>query len=80
MGGLVDERLQHITREIEPALDEFLVAFEDAVFVARDYGNYNFNWTPYVVVACYFIVLTIPLARFTDWLGRRMAARERAGT
>ena len=26
----------------------------------------NFNFTPYVVVACYFIVLTIPLARFTD--------------
>lgn len=82
---------QAVRRVLPPLLNDFVslqkdtalvstVAVFDAVFVARDYGNYNFNWTPYVVVACYFIVLTIPLARFTDWLGRRMAARERAGT
>lgn len=82
---------QAVRRVLPPLLNDFVslqkdtalvstVALFDAVFVARDYGNYNFNWTPYVVVACYFIVLTIPLARFTDWLGRRMAARERAGT
>ena len=33
----------------------------------------------YVVVAALFIVLTIPLARFTDWLQRRAMERERAG-
>lgn len=82
---------QAVRRVLPPLLNDFVslqkdtalvssVALFDALFVARDYGNYNFNWTPYVVVACYFIVLTIPLARFTDWLGRRMAARERAGT
>ena len=54
-------------------------ALFDAVFSARDYANYNFNYTPYVVVAGFFVVLTIPLARFTDWLQRRMAERERAG-
>ena len=35
---------------------------------ARLHGNYNFNYTPYVVVAVFFVVLTVPLARFTDWL------------
>ena len=38
----------------------------DALFAARDYANFNFNFTPYVVVAAYFVVLTVPLARFTD--------------
>ncbi len=82
---------QAVRRVLPPLLNDFVslqkdtalvstVALFDAVYVARDYGNYNFNWTPYVVVAAYFVVLTIPLARFTDWLGRRMAERERAGT
>ena len=44
-----------------------------------DSTGYLFNYTPYVVVAVMFIVITIPLARFTDWLGRRMMRRERAG-
>ncbi len=46
---------------------------------AQDYAAYNFNYTPLVVVAVLFVALTIPLARFTDWLGRRMMRRERAG-
>jgi polar amino acid transport system permease protein len=32
-----------------------------------------------LTIAVMFIVITIPLARFTDWLGRRMMRRERAG-
>ena len=81
---------QAVRRVIPPLLNDFVslqkdtalvssVALFDAVFSARDYANYNFNFTPYVVVACFFILLTIPLARFTDWLQRRMAERERAG-
>ncbi len=81
---------QAVRRVIPPLLNDFVslqkdtalvssVALFDAVFSARDYANYNFNYTPYVVVAAYFVVLTIPLARFTDWLQRRMAERERAG-
>lgn len=81
---------QAVRRVIPPLLNNFVslqkdtalvssVALFDAVFSARDYANYNFNYTPYVVVAAYFVVLTIPLARFTDWLQRRMAERERAG-
>jgi polar amino acid transport system permease protein len=81
---------QAVRRVVPPLLNDFVSLQKDtalastigvfeAVFVARDYGNYNFNYTPYVVVAIFFVVLTIPLARFTDWLGRRYSERERAG-
>jgi polar amino acid transport system permease protein len=32
------------------------------------------------VVAAFFVVMTVPLARLTDWLQRRLVERERAGT
>jgi len=81
---------QAVRRVVPPLLNDFVSLQKDtalastigvfeAVFVARDYGNYNFNYTPYVVVALFFVALTIPLARFTDWLQRRYAERERAG-
>lgn len=81
---------QAVRRVVPPLLNDFvslqkdtalvsLVAVFDAVYAARDYAAYNFNYTPYVVVALFFVALTVPLARFTDWLSRRYAARERAG-
>jgi polar amino acid transport system permease protein len=81
---------QAVRRVVPPLLNDFVslqkdtalvavVGGFDAVFAARDYGNYNFNYTPYVVVALFFVVLTVPLARLTDWLQRRYAERERAG-
>lgn len=81
---------QAVRRVLPPLLNDFvslqkdtaLVAAAgilDAVFAARDYGNFNFNYTPLVVVAGFFVVMTVPLARFTDWLQRRYAERERAG-
>jgi polar amino acid transport system permease protein len=81
---------QAVRRVVPPLLNDFIslqkdtalvssVSLFDALFTARDYANYNFNYTPYVVVAAFFVVLTIPLARFTDWLQRRYMERERAG-
>jgi polar amino acid transport system permease protein len=81
---------QGVRRVIPPLLNDFIslqkdtalvgaAGLFDALFAARDYANFNFNFTPYVVVACYFIVLTIPLARFTDYLQRRAMERERQG-
>ena len=81
---------QAVRRVIPPLLNDFvslqkdtaLVAAAgvfDALFAARDYGNFNFNYTPLVVVAGFFVVMTVPLARFTDWLQRRWMERERAG-
>ena len=81
---------QAVRRVVPPLLNDFvslqkdtaLVAAAgvfDAVFAARDYGNFNFNYTPLVVVAGFFVLMTVPLARVTDWLQRRWMERERAG-
>ena len=81
---------QAVRRVVPPLLNDFIslqkdtalvssVGLLDATFAAANYGNFNFNYTPLVVVALFFIVMTVPMARFTDWLGRRYAERERAG-
>jgi polar amino acid transport system permease protein len=81
---------QGVRRVVPPLLNDFIslqkdtalvgaAGLFDALFAAQDYANYNFNFTPYTVVACYFIVLTIPLARLTDHLQRRAMERERQG-
>jgi polar amino acid transport system permease protein len=81
---------QATRRVIPPLLNDFVslqkdtallsaIAVFEALFAAQDYGAYHFNYTPLVVVAVLFVALTIPLARFTDWMGRRMMRRERAG-
>jgi polar amino acid transport system permease protein len=82
---------QAVRRVAPPLLNDFVslqkdtalvsaVAVFDAVYAARDYTAYNFNYTPYVVVALFFVALTIPLARATDWLGRRALRRQQAGS
>ena len=79
---------QAVRRVVPPLLNDFVslqkdtalvssVGVFDAVFSARDYGNFNFNYTPFLVTAGFFLALTIPLARITDWLGRRTMERER---
>lgn len=81
---------QAVRRVVPPLLNDFVslqkdtalvstVGIFDAAFAARDYANYNFNYTSLVVVAVFFIALTIPLARLTDRLQRRLVERERAG-
>lgn len=81
---------QAVRRVVPPLLNDFVslqkdtalvsvVAVFDAVFSARDYAAYNFNYTPFVVVAAFFVAMTVPLARFTDWVQRRWMERERAG-
>jgi polar amino acid transport system permease protein len=81
---------QAVRRVVPPLLNDFVSLQKDtalasaagifeAVFAARDYANFNFNFTPYIVVACFFIVLTVPLARVTDWLAARYRRRELAG-
>ncbi len=83
---------QAVRRVVPPLLNDFVslqkdtalvsaVAVFDAVFAARDYTAFNFNYTPYVVVACFFVALTVPagavhrLAAAT--LARARAARVR---
>jgi polar amino acid transport system permease protein len=73
---------QAIRRVIPPLLNDFiglqkdtaLVAFigpVEAVRAANVYVSEHFNYTAYFGAAILFILVTIPLARFTDWLIQR---------
>lgn len=80
---------QAIRRVIPPLLNDFiglqkdtaLVAFIGLVEVVRTaqaYSTTYFNFAGYVVAAALFILLTIPLARFTDYLIVRDQRKMRA--
>lgn len=79
---------QALRRVTPPLLNDFVslqkdtslvaaVGVFESLFAAEDYGNYHFNFTPYLLSGLFFLALTIPLARLTDWLGRRALIRER---
>ena len=82
---------QAIRRVIPPLLNDFIGLQKDTVLVSfigvveifrqsqiRQAGSFNF--TPYMATAIIFVVVTIPLARFTDWLVARERRRSAAGT
>lgn len=70
-------------RRVMPALMNDLVSLQkdsgliavlgviDAIRAAQIETARDFNFTPYVVAGVLFICLTIPMARFTDWVARR---------
>ena len=81
---------QAIRRVIPPLLNDFIGLQKDTVLVsivgvveifrtAQIKQQATFNYTPYLGVALVFIVVTIPLARFTDWLVARDKRRASAG-
>jgi polar amino acid transport system permease protein len=50
----------------------------DAIRAAGIQTAQSFNFTPYLVAGALFVLLTIPLTRFTDWLTRKQDLRQRA--
>jgi polar amino acid transport system permease protein len=81
---------QAVRRVIPPLLNDFIGLQKDTVLVsfigvveifrtAQIEQAANFNFTPYMAVALVFVVVTIPLARFTDWLIARDRARAATG-
>ncbi len=77
---------QAIRRVIPPLLNDFIGLQKDTVLVsfigvvevfrtAQIKQAASFNFTPYVAVAVIFLLVTIPLARFTDWLLARQGGR-----
>ena len=80
---------QAVRRVIPPLLNDFiglqkdtaLVSFVGVVEVFRqmqqDAGG-SFNFTPYVAGAAIFLAMTIPMARFVDWLVARDRKRQLA--
>jgi polar amino acid transport system permease protein len=75
---------QAVRRVIPPLLNDFIGLQKDTALVAligpveafrqsQIEVARNFDYTPYFATALLFVALTIPMARFTDWL----VARER---
>jgi polar amino acid transport system permease protein len=80
---------QAVRRVIPPLLNDFiglqkdtvLVSFIGVVEIFRESQieqTARFNFTPYLATALVFLLLTIPLARFTDWLIARQRNRRPA--
>jgi polar amino acid transport system permease protein len=81
---------QAVRRVIPPLLNDFIGLQKDTALVsvlgsieaaraAQIYGASQFNYTSYVVAALLFVLITIPLARFTDRLIARDKRRREAG-
>lgn len=82
---------QAVRRVIPPLLNDFiglqkdsaLVAFlgyTEALLRAQIFVQGDFNFTPYVGLALIYIVITIPQARFVDWLIARDRRRRAGGS
>ena len=80
---------QAVRRVVPPLLNDFIGLQKDTALVAligpveafresQIEVAATFNYTPYLVTALLFVLLTIPLARFTDWLVARSRRRELA--
>ena len=81
---------QAVRRVIPPLLNDFIGLQKDTVLVSyigvveifrqsyiKQAGSFNF--TPYMATALVFIIVTIPLARLTDWLISRDRRRQAGG-
>ena len=82
---------QAIRRVIPPLLNDFIGLQKDTALVAsigvveafrqaQIESSATFNFTPFLATAMLFVLVTIPLARFTDWLIARDRRRRQAGS
>jgi len=80
---------QAVRRVVPPLLNDFIGLQKDSALVAligpveafrqsQIEVAGSFNYTPYLATALLFVLLTIPLARLTDWLVARDRGRHRA--
>jgi polar amino acid transport system permease protein len=81
---------QAVRRVIPPLLNDFIGLQKDTALIsvlgpvealsrANIGQSSEFNYTPLLVAAFFFVLITIPQARFTDWLIERDRRRQRAG-
>jgi polar amino acid transport system permease protein len=81
---------QAVRRVVPPLLNDFIGLQKDTALLALigvletfrqsqvDAAG-AFNFTPYLATALLFVLITIPLARLTDWLIARERAKRQAG-
>jgi polar amino acid transport system permease protein len=83
---------QAVRRVIPPLLNDFIALQKDTSLVSIVAGTLpeaflqgqiwqaaTFNFTPILGVAICFLVITLPLTRFTDWLVARQRSRRQSG-
>jgi polar amino acid transport system permease protein len=83
---------QAFRRVIPPLLNDFIAlqkdtalisvvagAIPEALLQGQIYQAADFNFTPIVGVALCFLLITLPLTRFTDWLVGRQRKKRQAG-
>lgn len=81
---------QAVRRVTPPLLNDFVAMQKDvglisllgpldAVRAAQIGSQQTFNFTPYVVAALLFVLLSVPTARMADWATSRAARREQSG-
>ena len=81
---------QAVRRVIPPLLNDFIGLQKDTALIsvlgpvealqrATLGASSEFNYTPYVVAAFFFVLITVPQARLTDWLIARDRKRQMAG-
>src|SRR6059058_5308857 len=80
---------QAVRRVVPPLLNDFIglqkdtaivsvIGVTEAASLAQQFSTQNDDFASYVVAAVFFILITIPLARFTDHLVADRERRERA--
>jgi polar amino acid transport system permease protein len=80
---------QAVRRVIPPLLNDFIGLQKDTALVsfigvvevfrtAQGNASVGFNFTPYLACGLIFLLLTIPMARFVDWLVARDRRRQMA--
>jgi polar amino acid transport system permease protein len=80
---------QAVRRVIPPLLNDFIglqkdtsivyvIGVTEAASLAQQFSTQNGDFPSYLVAAVFFILITIPLARFTDHLVAQRERRERA--
>ncbi len=81
---------QAVRRVVPPLLNDFIGLQKDTALLAvigvleafrrsQVATSGAFNYTPYLATALLFVLITIPLARLTDWLIARERRRRQAG-
>lgn len=82
---------QAVRRVIPPLLNDSIGLMKDTALVAflgtveafrraQIIQTAEFNFTPYLIVAALFLLLTVPMSRFVDWLVARDRRRQMAGS
>jgi polar amino acid transport system permease protein len=81
---------QAVRRVIPPLLNDFIALQKDTALVAiigvgiemtraaQIRSLSDFVFTPFVVAACFYVLLTVPMARYADWIAARQTRRSQA--